>query len=69
MREGHNPARLASWGEAQLHLLVAHFVAARFPILLALNKVGGGKLMASTACSVGVGVGVVIDFNVLHPAA
>ena len=31
---------LASWGEWELHRLVAHFLAARFPILLALNKVG-----------------------------
>jgi hypothetical protein len=30
---------LASWGTWELHLLVAHFLAARFPILLALNKV------------------------------
>lgn len=30
---------LASWGPWELHLLVAHFLAARFPILLALNKV------------------------------
>jgi hypothetical protein len=30
---------LASWGEWELHRLVAHFLAARFPILLALNKV------------------------------
>lgn len=32
---------LASWGEWELHRLVAHFLAARFPILLALNKVCG----------------------------
>lgn len=30
---------LASWGEWELHRLVAHFLAARFPIMLALNKV------------------------------
>jgi hypothetical protein len=30
---------LSSWGEWELHRLVAHFLAARFPILLALNKV------------------------------
>jgi hypothetical protein len=35
---GHSS--LASWDEWQLHRLVAHFLAARFPILLALNKVG-----------------------------
>lgn len=29
---------LGSWGEWELHRLVAHFLAARFPILLALNK-------------------------------
>jgi len=33
---------LASWGEWELHRLVAHFLAARFPILLALNKVSQG---------------------------
>ncbi len=33
-------ALLEAWGEAELHLLVAHFLALRFPILLALNKVG-----------------------------
>jgi hypothetical protein len=38
LAEGHNPQRLAGWGERQVHELVAHFVAARFPILLALNK-------------------------------
>lgn len=32
---------LSAWGEAELHGLVAAFLAARFPILLALNKVGG----------------------------
>lgn len=35
---GHSS--LASWDEWHLHRLVAHFLAARFPILLALNKVG-----------------------------
>ena len=30
---------LSSWGEADLHRLVATFLAIRFPILLALNKV------------------------------
>lgn len=30
---------LAAWGPWELHRLVAHFLAARFPILLALNKV------------------------------
>lgn len=30
---------LLSWGEADLHALVATFLAARFPLLLALNKV------------------------------
>ena len=30
---------LAHWSEAHLHRLVAHFLQARFPILLALNKV------------------------------
>jgi len=40
-QEGHNPnSPLAAWKEAQLHDLVAHFVAARFPMLLALNKAG-----------------------------
>lgn len=34
---------LASWGEWELHRLVAHFMAARFPILLALNKVWAGS--------------------------
>eukprot|EP00983_Pelagomonas_calceolata_P005735 188696-Pelagomonas_calceolata.AAC.1 len=29
---------LCAWGEADLHKLVAAFLAARFPILLALNK-------------------------------
>ncbi|KAG2422688.1 hypothetical protein HXX76_015852 [Chlamydomonas incerta] len=31
-------ASLAHWSEAHLHRLVAHFLQARFPILLALNK-------------------------------
>jgi hypothetical protein len=31
---------LCAWQEADLHRLVAVFLAARFPILLALNKVG-----------------------------
>jgi hypothetical protein len=31
-------ASLASWGEREAHRLVAHFLHARFPILLALNK-------------------------------
>ncbi|GFR42960.1 hypothetical protein Agub_g3958, partial [Astrephomene gubernaculifera] len=31
-------ASLAHWTEAHLHRLVAHFLQARFPILLALNK-------------------------------
>jgi hypothetical protein len=34
---------LCSWGEAHMHRLVASFLAARFPILLALNKVGRMK--------------------------
>jgi hypothetical protein len=34
-------AALCAWGEAALHKLVATFLAARFPILLALNKVRG----------------------------
>ena len=32
------PASVRAWREADLHRLVAHFLAARFPILLALNK-------------------------------
>ncbi len=29
---------LAHWGPRELHRLVAHFLRARFPLLLALNK-------------------------------
>ncbi|KAF8071272.1 GTP-binding protein [Scenedesmus sp. PABB004] len=35
---GAGSSSLAAWGEAELHRLVAHFLCARFPILLALNK-------------------------------
>jgi len=31
---------MMTWTEAELHRLVAHFLRVRFPILLALNKVG-----------------------------
>eukprot|EP00775_Hariotina_reticulata_P008641 gene8641-8822_t len=39
--QGSSSSSLSSWGEWELHLLVAHFLAARFPILLALNKGSG----------------------------
>lgn len=37
---GSSSSMLSVWGEWELHRLVAHFLAARFPIMLALNKVG-----------------------------
>lgn len=41
---------LLSWGPADLHRLVATFLAARFPLLLALNKVGCGMRCDLAAC-------------------
>ena len=40
-RAGLNPDDLSpvsEWGESELHALVAHFLAVRFPVLLVLDK-------------------------------
>jgi len=38
---------IATWGEAEVHRLVAHFLHARFPIVLAMNKADGVKSKAN----------------------
>ena len=58
-RAGVNPgdigaSNLASWSEERIHGLVAHFLAVRFPILIALNKAdleGAEEHIAKVAAS------------------
>ncbi|CAK0869021.1 unnamed protein product, partial [Prorocentrum cordatum] len=42
-------AEVASWGEAQLHLMVACFLRVRFPIVVALNKIDAPTAAAHVA--------------------
>jgi hypothetical protein len=61
---------LASWGEWELHRLVAHFLAARFPILLALNKVRAAAAAAAAAVVpvVAAKLQAVLSFRARHSA-
>lgn len=48
---------LAHWGPRELHRLVAHFLRARFPLLLALNKADLGAAGGNIRWGKGMGRG------------